>query len=81
MYLDSTKFDDFVVVRSRPAIRDWTSHLMKKRQELELQHEVLGRLELHAEWTEEEFQNTEGFICEASNDSISKEVCVSFKVL
>nr|GEU55027.1 hypothetical protein [Tanacetum cinerariifolium] len=42
LYLDSTKFDRFPVVRTRPAIRNWSSHLMKKRQDLEHKDHVLG---------------------------------------
>ncbi|GJY89737.1 hypothetical protein Tco_0504933, partial [Tanacetum coccineum] len=36
LYLDSTKFDRFPVVRTRPSIKNWSSYLMKQRQELEL---------------------------------------------
>ncbi|GJS36735.1 hypothetical protein Tco_0535117 [Tanacetum coccineum] len=51
LYLDSTKFDRFPVVRTRPSIKNWSSYLMKQRQELELKDHVLGLLELHGEWT------------------------------
>ncbi|GKD10194.1 hypothetical protein Tco_1189879, partial [Tanacetum coccineum] len=61
LYLDSTKFDEFLVVRTRPTIRKWSSYLMKQRQELELNDRVLGLLELHGEWTEAVGQETEGF--------------------
>nr|GEW93657.1 hypothetical protein [Tanacetum cinerariifolium] len=52
LYLDSTKFDRFPVVRTRLAIKNWSTYLMKQRQELELKHHVLGILDLHVEWTE-----------------------------
>ncbi|GKC15100.1 hypothetical protein Tco_1011882 [Tanacetum coccineum] len=35
LYLDSTKFDRFPIVRTRPTIRDWTSTLMIQRHDLE----------------------------------------------
>nr|GEY09632.1 hypothetical protein [Tanacetum cinerariifolium] len=59
LYLDSTKFDRFPVVRTRPAIRNWSTYLMKQRQELELKYLVLGLLDLHVEWTEAEVQDAE----------------------
>ncbi|GJV99057.1 hypothetical protein Tco_1554309, partial [Tanacetum coccineum] len=62
LYLDSTKFDRFPVVRTRPAIRNWSTYLMKQRQESELKDRVLGLLDLHVEWTEAEVQEAEGFI-------------------
>ncbi|GJS27040.1 hypothetical protein Tco_0487660 [Tanacetum coccineum] len=46
LYFDSTKFNRFPVVRTRPAIRNWSSYLMKQRQELE-HKDVLGILRLH----------------------------------
>nr|GEU52148.1 hypothetical protein [Tanacetum cinerariifolium] len=60
--LDSTKFDKFLVVRTRPAIRNWSSYLMKQRQELELKDHVVGLLDLHDEWNEAEVQESKGFI-------------------
>nr|GEZ73916.1 hypothetical protein [Tanacetum cinerariifolium] len=54
LYLDSTKFDKFPVIRTRPAIRNWSSYLMKQRQELELKDHVVGLLDLHDEWNEAE---------------------------
>nr|GEW01964.1 hypothetical protein [Tanacetum cinerariifolium] len=62
LYLDSTKFDKFLVVRTRLAIRNWSSYLMKQRQELELKHHVVGILNLHDEWDETDVQESEGFI-------------------
>ncbi|GKE97303.1 hypothetical protein Tco_0020654, partial [Tanacetum coccineum] len=62
LYLDSTKFDKFPVVRTRPAIKKWSSYLMKQRHELELKDRVVGLLDLHDEWNEVEVQESEGFI-------------------
>ncbi|GKC43141.1 hypothetical protein Tco_1060863 [Tanacetum coccineum] len=61
VYIDSTKFDRFPVVRTRPTIRNWSYYLMKQRQELELKDHVLEVSELHGEWTEAEGQETKGF--------------------
>nr|GEY79210.1 hypothetical protein [Tanacetum cinerariifolium] len=61
LYLDSTKFDRFPIVLTCPAIRNWSSYLMKQRQKLELKDHVIGLLELQGEWTEAEVQETEGF--------------------
>ncbi|GJW54536.1 hypothetical protein Tco_0098621, partial [Tanacetum coccineum] len=62
LYLDSMKFDKFPVVCTRPSIRNWSSYLMKQRQELELKDHVVGLLDLHDEWNEAEVQESEGFI-------------------
>nr|GEW86443.1 hypothetical protein [Tanacetum cinerariifolium] len=62
LYLNSMKFDKFPVVRTRPAIRNWSSYLMKQRQELELKDHVVRLLDLHDEWNEAEVQESEGFI-------------------
>nr|GEX58507.1 hypothetical protein [Tanacetum cinerariifolium] len=61
LYLDSTKFDEFLVIRQRPAIRNRTTTAMNRRQELEIQKQVIGKLDLHGEWTESELDQTEGF--------------------
>ncbi|GKD62354.1 ubiquitin-specific protease 13, partial [Tanacetum coccineum] len=61
LYLDSTKFDQFPIIRHRPAIRNWTTTAMNRRQELEIQEQVIGKLDLHGEWTESELDQTEGF--------------------
>nr|GEW78498.1 hypothetical protein [Tanacetum cinerariifolium]GEW84672.1 hypothetical protein [Tanacetum cinerariifolium] len=53
LYLDSNKFDRFPIVRTHPAIKDWSTYLMKQRQELELKYHVLGLLDLRVEWTED----------------------------
>ncbi|GJZ52501.1 hypothetical protein Tco_0607016, partial [Tanacetum coccineum] len=58
-YLDSTKFDRFPVVRTRPAIRDSASTLMRKIWDLETKEYVIGCLDLHKEWTKSELQETE----------------------
>nr|GEW06372.1 hypothetical protein [Tanacetum cinerariifolium] len=60
--MDSTKFDKFSVVRTRPTIRNWSSYLMKQRQELKLKDHVVGLLDLHDEWNKAEVQESEGFI-------------------
>ncbi|GKB08466.1 ulp1 protease family, C-terminal catalytic domain-containing protein [Tanacetum coccineum] len=71
LYLDSTKFDRFPVVRTRPAIRDWTSTLMRQRQDLETKHRVIGCLDLHDEWIEYESEShgiqleSHGILCES----------------
>ncbi|GJR89288.1 ulp1 protease family, C-terminal catalytic domain-containing protein [Tanacetum coccineum] len=73
LYLDSTKFDRFPVVRTRPAIRDWTSTLMRQRQDLETKHHVIGCLDLHDEWTESECQEAEGFTMGSSLETSERE--------
>ncbi|GJX80220.1 hypothetical protein Tco_0328369 [Tanacetum coccineum] len=78
LYLDSTKFDKFLVVRTRPAIRNWSSYLMKQRQELELKDHVLGLLDLHDDWNEAEVQESEGFI--GFSKTSEKERSISFEV-
>nr|GEU39144.1 hypothetical protein [Tanacetum cinerariifolium] len=42
-------------------VRDWTSTLMRQRQDLETKEHVIGRLDLHDEWTKYELQETKGF--------------------
>ncbi|GJW32199.1 hypothetical protein Tco_0052231 [Tanacetum coccineum] len=74
LYLDSTKFDRFPVVRTRPAIRNWSTYLMRQRQELELKERVVGLLDLNSDWTETEVKEAEGFIGSVENSM--KEVCV-----
>ncbi|GJZ45970.1 hypothetical protein Tco_0593566, partial [Tanacetum coccineum] len=67
LYLDSTKFDRFPVVRTRPAIRNWSTYLMRQRQELELKERVVGLLDLNSDWTETEVKEAEGFIGSVEN--------------
>ncbi|GKC29253.1 hypothetical protein Tco_1036547 [Tanacetum coccineum] len=69
LYLDSTKFDRFPVVRTCSAIKDWTSTLMRKRQDLETEEHVIGCLDLHNEWTKSKLQETEGFTKVSSLES------------
>nr|GEU51506.1 retrotransposon protein, putative, Ty1-copia subclass [Tanacetum cinerariifolium] len=61
LYLDSIQFDEFLVIRQRPAIRNKTTTAMNRRQELEIQKQVIGKLDLHGEWIESELDQTEGF--------------------
>ncbi|GKA23665.1 reverse transcriptase domain-containing protein, partial [Tanacetum coccineum] len=77
LYLDSTKFDRFPVVHTRPAIKDWTSTLMRQRQDLETKEHVIGCLDLHDEWTESELQETEGFTRVSSLETSERKVISS----
>ncbi|GJR15986.1 peptidase C48, SUMO/sentrin/Ubl1 [Tanacetum coccineum] len=67
LYLDSTNFESVPVVRTRPAIKSWTSYLMKQRQELELKKRVVGLLPINSDWTKAEMEEAEGFIVSAEN--------------
>ena len=73
LYLDSTKYERIPVVRTRPAIKKWSSLLMGQRQDLELKEEVMVTLKLHEEWTEYEVPENEGFIHGGSSDTSFKE--------
>nr|GEX47003.1 hypothetical protein [Tanacetum cinerariifolium] len=73
LYLNSTKFDRFPVVHTRPAIREWTSTLMRKRHDLETKEYVIGCLDLHNEWTESELLETEGFTRVSSLETSERE--------
>ncbi|GJX12436.1 hypothetical protein Tco_0204194 [Tanacetum coccineum] len=42
LYLDSTKFDKFLVIRQRPAIRNWTTTAMNRRPKLKIEEQVIG---------------------------------------
>ncbi|GJV53921.1 hypothetical protein Tco_1449662, partial [Tanacetum coccineum] len=55
------------VVRTRPAIRNWSTYLMRQRQELELKERVVGLLDLNSDWTETEVKEAEGFIGSVEN--------------
>ncbi|GKB28730.1 peptidase C48, SUMO/sentrin/Ubl1 [Tanacetum coccineum] len=79
LYLDFTKFDRFPVLRTRPAIRDWTSTLMRKRQDLETKEHVIRCLDLHNEWTESKLQETEGLTRVSSLETSEREVRVNLK--
>ncbi|GKB43505.1 hypothetical protein Tco_0888447, partial [Tanacetum coccineum] len=59
--IHSTKFDRFSVIRQRPAIRNWTTTAMNLRKGLEIQEEVIGKLDLHGIWTQSKVDQTEGF--------------------
>nr|GEW24657.1 hypothetical protein [Tanacetum cinerariifolium] len=41
LYLDSTKFDQFPVIRQRLAIQNWTTTSMNQRHELEIKEQVV----------------------------------------
>nr|GEX54473.1 hypothetical protein [Tanacetum cinerariifolium] len=73
LHLDSIKFDSFPVIRTRPAIRDWTSTLMRKIQDLETKEQVIGYLDFHNEWTESELQKTESFTRVSSLETSERE--------
>ena len=74
VYLDSTKFEKFHVVRMCPAILNWSTTLIRQRQDLELSERKLGELELNPEWTEAEANEAEGFIDAGLSESSDKEV-------
>ena len=76
MYLDSTKFEKFHHVHLRPTILNWSTTLIRQRQDLELAERKLGELELNPEWTEAEANETEGFIDAGLSESSDKEVCL-----
>nr|GEV35475.1 ulp1 protease family, C-terminal catalytic domain-containing protein [Tanacetum cinerariifolium] len=63
LYLDSTKFDRFLIIRSRLAIKNWSTKTMSTRQDLEIEDEAFGKLEFYREWNENEIVEAEGF-CE-----------------
>nr|GEX72396.1 hypothetical protein [Tanacetum cinerariifolium] len=79
LYLDSTEFDQFLVIRQRPAIRNWTTTAMNRRQELEIQDQVISKLDLHGEWTESELDQTEGFYNVGENVSQTRTSSVPQK--
>ncbi|PWA34558.1 hypothetical protein CTI12_AA617900 [Artemisia annua] len=66
LYLDSTNFKKLPVVRTRPAIKQWSSFLMAQRQDMELKEEYFGMSELY---DESELSETEGFIAGSSGSS------------
>ncbi|GJT06690.1 ulp1 protease family, C-terminal catalytic domain-containing protein [Tanacetum coccineum] len=63
LYLDSTKFDCVPIIRSRPAIKNWSTKNMRTRQDLEIEDEAFVKLEFYGEWSENETVEAEGF-CE-----------------
>nr|GEV87639.1 hypothetical protein [Tanacetum cinerariifolium] len=58
LYLELNQFS---VIHQRSAIRNWTLTAMNRRHELEIQDQVISKLDLHWEWTESELHQTEGF--------------------
>ncbi|GKE41962.1 hypothetical protein Tco_1469246, partial [Tanacetum coccineum] len=72
LYLDSTKFDRVPIIRSRPAIKNWSTKNMRTRQDLEIEGEAFGKLEFYGEST----SPYSHIICEMIEEklsSISKE--------
>nr|GEW29105.1 peptidase C48, SUMO/sentrin/Ubl1 [Tanacetum cinerariifolium] len=63
LYLDSTKFDRFPIIRSRPAIKNWSTKNMSTRQYLEIEDEAFGKFKFYREWSKNETAEAEGF-CE-----------------
>nr|GEY03043.1 hypothetical protein [Tanacetum cinerariifolium]GEY03044.1 hypothetical protein [Tanacetum cinerariifolium] len=66
LYLDSTKFDRFPIIRSRPAIKNWSTKNMSTRQYLEIEDEAFGKLDIYREWSENETVEADGFCENAS---------------
>nr|GFB76974.1 AP2/B3-like transcriptional factor family protein [Tanacetum cinerariifolium] len=66
MYLDSIKFDRFPIIRSRPAIKNWSTKNMSTRQYIEIEGEAFGKLKIYGEWSENEIVEVEGFCENAS---------------
>ncbi|GJX34014.1 ulp1 protease family, C-terminal catalytic domain-containing protein, partial [Tanacetum coccineum] len=62
-----SQIDWFPVIRTRPAVKNWTSYLMRQRQELELKKRVVGLLDLNSDWTKTEVKEAEGFIGSVEN--------------
>ena len=56
LYLDSTDFPKFQVMRHRPAMRSWNTQAMRKRIGMEMIDNCLGKLEHHEEFDPEEEQ-------------------------
>ncbi|PWA97365.1 hypothetical protein CTI12_AA025680 [Artemisia annua] len=56
LYLDSTNFTKFQVMRHRPAMRSWNTQAMRKRIGMEIKDNCLGKLEHHEEFDPEEEQ-------------------------
>ncbi|PWA97977.1 hypothetical protein CTI12_AA024410 [Artemisia annua] len=64
LYLDSTNYTKLPVPRTRPAIKQWSSHLMSQRHDMELKDEYFGMSEL---FDESELPETEGFVAGCSS--------------
>lgn len=71
LYLDSTNFKKLPVLRTRPAIKHWSSFLMAQRQEMELKEEYFGKSDL---FSESDPPETEGFFAGGSSESSYKQV-------
>lgn len=71
LYLDSTNYKKLPVVRTRPTIKQWSSFLMARRQDMELKEECIGKSDLY---DESELPETEGFVAGSSSYSSFKEV-------
>jgi hypothetical protein len=56
LYLDSTDFPKFKVMRHRPSMRSWNTQAMRKRIGMEMIDNCLGKLEHHEEFDPEEEQ-------------------------
>ncbi|PWA40731.1 hypothetical protein CTI12_AA560210 [Artemisia annua] len=56
LYLDSTNFTNFKVMRHRPAMRSWNTQAMRKRIGMEIKDNCLGKLEHHEEFDPKEEQ-------------------------
>ncbi|PWA75107.1 hypothetical protein CTI12_AA228290 [Artemisia annua] len=56
LYLDSTNFTKFQVMRHRPTMRSWNTQAMRKRIGMEIKDNCLGKLEHHEEFDPEEEQ-------------------------
>ena len=71
LYLDSTKYKKLPFVRTRPVVKNWSSFLMSRREDMELKDEVIGKLDIYDESEEPE---TEGFIAGCSSGTSIREV-------
>ncbi|PWA70327.1 hypothetical protein CTI12_AA289060 [Artemisia annua] len=56
LYLESTNFPQFQVMRHRPAMRSWKTHAIRKRIRMQIKDNCLGKLEHHEEFDPEEEQ-------------------------
>ncbi|PWA54937.1 hypothetical protein CTI12_AA431760 [Artemisia annua] len=61
LYLDSTNFQQFQVMRHRPAMRSWNTQAMRKRIGMEIKENCLGKLEHHEKFDPEEEQTSLNF--------------------
>ncbi|GJW53871.1 hypothetical protein Tco_0097956 [Tanacetum coccineum] len=77
LYLDSTKFEWFPVISLRLATQNWTTTAMNLRQDLKIQEEVIGKLELHGPWCESEVHETEDTVMSDFKDSTVTYTAVS----